>query len=128
MFQDGLARISGLSDFRSYFIPWYAAKYLQEKFSMRVFVLWKQLPGIQKAFAALWAEAPETVRQAYGKGYIDSQYKAVAEQSKTSASSLAPVIDILELAIMQVNAKPRYLISGSNQIFDYLNVSILVKS
>ncbi|XP_025083815.1 D-beta-hydroxybutyrate dehydrogenase, mitochondrial-like isoform X2 [Pomacea canaliculata] len=80
------------------------------------------LPGIQKAFAALWAEAPETVRQAYGKGYIDSQYKAVAEQSKTSASSLAPVIDILELAIMQVNAKPRYLISGSNQIFDYLNV------
>ncbi|PVD39153.1 hypothetical protein C0Q70_01781 [Pomacea canaliculata] len=81
-----------------------------------------QLPGIQKAFAALWAEAPETVRQAYGKGYIDSQYKAVAEQSKTSASSLAPVIDILELAIMQVNAKPRYLISGSNQIFDYLNV------
>nr|KAG5714660.1 hypothetical protein BaRGS_000148 [Batillaria attramentaria] len=79
------------------------------------------LPGIQSEFDFMWENAPEQVKQVYGRGYIDSQYKAVAELTKTAPSSLAPVVDTVENAVMQIRIGSRYLIDGSNQVFDFPN-------
>ena len=73
----------------------------------------------------MWTEASEEVKQVYGKDYMDKQYKAVAEHSKTSPTSLAPVIDMLEMVIMQRRVGARYLVDGSNQLTDFPNVSLL---
>ena len=84
-----------------------------------------QLPHIRSDFNNAWENADEEVRQVYGKDYMDNQYKAVAEHSKTGATSLAPVIDTMEIAISQSRIQARYLVDGSNQLSDFTNVSLV---
>lgn len=85
-----------------------------------------QLPHIRNDFNNAWENADEEVRQVYGKDYMDNQYKAVAEHSKTGATSLAPVIDTMEIAVSQSRIRARYLVDGSNQLGDFTNVSLVL--
>ncbi|XP_076451577.1 D-beta-hydroxybutyrate dehydrogenase, mitochondrial-like [Babylonia areolata] len=82
------------------------------------------LPRIQEELRSLWAEADGSVRQVYGNKYVDSQYKAIADHSKTAPTSLAPVIDTMEGAVLQVRVRARYLVDGSNQLIDLPNFLI----
>jgi hypothetical protein len=70
-----------------------------------------------------WTEASSEVRQIYSHEYIDSEYTAISEHSKSAASSLAPVIDTLEKVVTQTRLRNRYLIDGGNQLSDFPNVS-----
>lgn len=80
------------------------------------------LPGIRSEFDSMWENASEQVKQVYGKEFIESQYKAVTEITKTAPSSLAPVVDAIENTVMQRRIGSRYLIDGSNQVIDLPNV------
>ena len=84
-----------------------------------------QLPQIRSDFNNAWENADEEARQVYGKDYMDNQCKAVAEQSKTGATTLAPVIDAMEMAVSQSRIQARYLVDGSNQLGDFTNVSLV---
>lgn len=84
-----------------------------------------QLANVQSEFDAQWEIAPKSLKMEYGKGYIDSQKKMTSELSKSAASSLAPVIDIIETAVVQISVRARYLVDGGNQLFDFANVSFI---
>ncbi|KAL8593203.1 hypothetical protein ACOMHN_009858 [Nucella lapillus] len=82
------------------------------------------LPGIQDELRSMWEAAEKSTRQMYGDKYTERQHKAIAEHSKSAPNSLAPVIDTLEGAVLQVRVRSRYLVDGSNQLIDLPNCLI----
>lgn len=82
------------------------------------------MPYIREDLEQQWDSASSEVQQIYGHEYIDSQYKAISEHSKTAAPNLAPVIDMLENIITHTRVKSRYLVDGSNMLSDFSNLMI----
>ena len=71
----------------------------------------------------MWENASDEVKNAYGQEYFDAIFTGTKSAAKEAAKSMAPVIDAMEDAIMNVSPSLRYLVDGSIRLVDYNNVS-----
>lgn len=78
----------------------------------------KSLKVMRKDFDTMWTEAGADVKETYGKDYLEGLYTAGVNSKDTTHKTLAPVIDAYEDAIVNMSPQYRYLVDGSNQLFD----------
>ena len=71
----------------------------------------------------MWEKASDEVKCAYGQEYFDAVFTGTKSAAKEAAKSVAPVIDAMEDAIVNVSPSIRYLVDGSIRLVDYNNVS-----
>lgn len=76
------------------------------------------LKVMRKDFDTMWTEAGADVKETYGKDYLEGLYTAGVNSKDTTHKTLAPVIDAYEDAIVNMSPQYRYLVDGSNQLFD----------
>ncbi|KAJ8318725.1 hypothetical protein KUTeg_003816, partial [Tegillarca granosa] len=76
------------------------------------------LKVMRRDYDTMWAEAGDDVKETYGKDYLEGLYTAGVNSRYTTHKTLAPVIDAYEDAIVNTSPQYRYLVDGSNQLFD----------
>ena len=74
----------------------------------------------------MWDSASEEVKSAYGREYFDAVFTGTKAAAKEAAKSMAPVVDAMEDAVINVSPSIRYLVDGSIRMVDYNNVSLHV--
>ena len=79
---------------------------------------------MEKDIESMWSEASEEVQETYDKEYLYSLYEAGKSTAKTTYPTLAPVLNAMEDAVINVSPKYRYLIGGGNTFYDIYVVCI----
>ncbi|KAK6170638.1 hypothetical protein SNE40_018988 [Patella caerulea] len=88
----------------------------------------KSVSRMRQECDEMWDKASHEVKTSYGRDYVEAQYsKNVDIAKKTTCTTLAPVVDAMENAVMNTNPSIRYLVDGSNQWYDYNNVLVRLK-
>ncbi|XP_059156554.1 D-beta-hydroxybutyrate dehydrogenase, mitochondrial-like isoform X2 [Physella acuta] len=82
------------------------------------------LEKVQTTFEEIKKKTNPEILRSYGKNYLDNQLKQLSELSKSTAGSLASVMDALEDAVERKRPKSVYMVDGGNQLFDLGNVLI----
>ncbi|KAK3578524.1 hypothetical protein CHS0354_007780 [Potamilus streckersoni] len=65
----------------------------------------------------MWREASDSVRTTYGKRYLEAMIEKQSA-SLNSYPTTEPVIDALEDALINLTPRTRYLVGGTNKMFD----------
>ena len=82
-----------------------------------------KLSWIEGQMKIMWENASEEVRSAYGREYFDAIYTGTKAAAKEASKTMAPCIDAMEDAVINVSPKIRYLVDGSIRTIDYNCVS-----
>ena len=72
----------------------------------------------------MWQDSPASIKKTYGRKYVDGMLKSLTDFSSKSCSTIAPIVDAIELTIIAKNPKQRYLVDGSSSLVDQDNVSL----
>ena len=78
---------------------------------------------MEHEFSNMWELAKEDARAAYGREYLDAQFRSVVRAAGTAGPNIVPVIDALEDAVSSTSPRVRYLVDGENSWYDHANVS-----
>jgi len=84
-----------------------------------------QLVSLEKDMDKQWEEADDSLREIYGKDYLQQQHQITSQFASTTCNTLGPVVDSLEDAVVSTKPYLRYLVDGSNLPVDTHNVSII---
>lgn len=88
----------------------------------------KTLSWIEDQMKTMWDSASEEVKSAYGREYFDAVFTGTKAAAKEAAKSMAPVVDAMEDAVINVSPSIRYLVDGSIRMVDYNNFLIRIRS
>ncbi|KAK3767863.1 hypothetical protein RRG08_059195 [Elysia crispata] len=82
---------------------------------------------LQNSLEDIRKTSNEEVLSAYGEKFLDRQYSQLSELSKSTAGSLAKVIDAIEDAVGNTKPYSQYLVDGGNQLLDVGNILIRLR-
>lgn len=82
---------------------------------------------IKAEYEEMWKQASPQVKEIFNQKYLDSTLRATEECASTTHPTLTPVIDAMIEAVTSVDPEYRYLIDGSNRLFDKYCVLIRLK-
>jgi hypothetical protein len=83
-----------------------------------------QLPVYEKEFEKMWQDSSASIKKTYGRKYVDGMLKSLTALSSKSCSTIAPIVDAIEMTVIAKNPKQRYLVDGSSSLVDQDNVSL----
>lgn len=76
----------------------------------------------------IWQESPDSIKETYGRPYVDGMVKSIADLLSKSSNTIAPIVDTIELTVISKNPKQRYLVDGSSSLVDQDNLFIRLSS
>ncbi|RUS76055.1 hypothetical protein EGW08_016185 [Elysia chlorotica] len=82
---------------------------------------------LQNSLEEIRNATTEEVLSAYGENFLDKQYSQLSELSKSTAGSLAKVIDAMDDAVGNTKPNSQYLVDGGNQLLDMGNILIRIR-
>ena len=72
----------------------------------------------------MWQDSSASIKKTYGRKYVDGMLKSLTALSSKSCSTIAPIVDAIEMTVIAKNPKQRYLVDGSSSLVDQDNVSL----
>lgn len=87
-----------------------------------------KLSVYEKEFEKMWQDSPASIKKTYGRKYVDGMLKSLTDFSSKSCSTIAPIVDAIELTVIAKNPKQRYLVDGSSSLVDQDNLLIRLSS
>jgi len=88
----------------------------------------KTLKWLKGEMNTMWDQASSELRSTYGRDYFDALFTGTAAAAKEAAKTMAPVIDAMEDALVNVHPQMRYLVDGSNKLIDKNNLLIRIRA
>ncbi|GFR99391.1 D-beta-hydroxybutyrate dehydrogenase, mitochondrial [Elysia marginata] len=82
------------------------------------------LERLQNSFEDMKSGSQADVISDYGEDFLDKQYSQFSELSKSTAGSLAKVIDAIGDAVGNSKPSSQYLVDGGNQLIDIGNILV----